>query len=664
MWKSLPWIALLLLPACSSDISPPNPGGDGGVLPFQSDPPSVYVAKVKNLLVGLPPTDDEVKAVVADPGALPHLIDTWMMLPEYQSKMMVFFELSFQQTQVKALDFAEIIPQFGLDRTAASAQLLQNVRESFARTVLELINEGQPITAAFSTKRLMMTPAMMELYAFLDARQVDDKNRIIDTFANANPTLNITLEAAQGPIPVAQSLNPASPNYMHWYSPDVATLNYPNTACNVDPVVLPAKAYSLHALLYGAIDNHTAGGGNCPMKTLTANSVQVLPTDFTTWKMVTIRPPRTGEAISTFYDLPTLRNATELVVKTPRVGFFSTPAFGANWSTNASNQMRVTTNQTLIVATGKQIDGTDMTAPTTTPGLDPTHTNPGTACFGCHRLLDPTRSILAATFSWNYASQTEAAYMGQKGLFAFEGVIQPVQTLDDFAQILAQHPATPVGWAQKLCYYINSAPCSEDDPEFQRVLGVFKSQNMSWNALVRELLSSPIVTNASQTKTSQDQGEVIAVMRRDHLCSALNQRLGLTDVCGLQATTRGTTVTQIAAGLPSDGYGRGSTVPVLPNQPTLFYRAGLENICAKLADQVIDAPTNSKWSSSQPDAAIADFVATMLALTPSDPRSAPATQLLTTHFHSAMGTGASATDSLKSTFVVSCLAPTFSGIGM
>jgi hypothetical protein len=87
-------------------------------------------------------------------------------------------------------------------------------------------------------------------------------------------------------------------------------------------------------------------------------------------------------------------------------------------------------------------------------------------------------------------------------------------------------------------------------------------------------------------------------------------------------------------------------------------------MCAKLADQVIDAPMNSKWSSTQPDAAIADFVATMLALVPSDPRSAPAKSLLTTHFHSAMATGASATDALKSTFVVSCLSPTFSGIGM
>ena len=652
--------------ACSSDINPPGggPNPDGGPLPFQADPPAVYVAKVKNLLVGLPPTDDEIKAVVADPNQLPHLIDGWMAMPEYDAKMMVFFELAFQQTQITGTDFDDMIPNTGLDRARGFPLLVQNVKESFARTALELVKEGQPLTATFTTNKIMMTPALMELYAFLDARQVDDRKRVTDSFAAANPSLSITVESAQGPIPMAQSLDPTSPNYMHWYSPDIATLNYPNAPCNADPTVMPASAFTLHLLLYGALDNHNISGSNCPIKTLTAASVQVAPTDYTTWKMVTIRQPNAGEAVTKFYDLPTLRNATTLVVKTPRVGFFTTPAFAANWSTNQSNQMRVTTNQTLIVATGMQLDLSDTTAPPSTPGLDPVHATPGSTCYGCHRLLDPTRSIFSATYSWYYSKQTDTTLTSQPGLFAFQGVVAMIHTIQDFAQTLATHPAVPAAWAQKLCFYVNSAPCSSDDPEFQRIVNDFKSNNLSWNLLVRELLSSPITTNAAPTKTTMDQGETIAVARRDHLCAALNSRLGLTDVCGLDANTPVSTVTQIAAGLPSDGYGRGSTSPVLPNQPTLFYRAGLENICSLLSAKVIDAPTNSKWSSTQPDAAIADMVATMLALTPSDPRAAQAQSLLTAHFHSAMSSGASASDALKSTFVVSCLSPTFSGIGM
>jgi len=75
--------------------------------PFQADPPAVYVAKVKNVLVGLPPTDDEVKAIEADPTQLKALIDGWMALPQYAEKMTRFFELAFQQTQVSIIDFAD-----------------------------------------------------------------------------------------------------------------------------------------------------------------------------------------------------------------------------------------------------------------------------------------------------------------------------------------------------------------------------------------------------------------------------------------------------------------------------------------------------------------------------------------------------------------------------
>src|SRR5882762_9265219 len=86
---------------CGNDTSG---GGDDSGPTFVPDPPSVYVAKVKNILVGLPPTDGEIAQVTADPKALDGLIDGWMALPEYQQKMMVFFELAFQQTQIAPTD--------------------------------------------------------------------------------------------------------------------------------------------------------------------------------------------------------------------------------------------------------------------------------------------------------------------------------------------------------------------------------------------------------------------------------------------------------------------------------------------------------------------------------------------------------------------------------
>jgi hypothetical protein len=109
---------------------------------------------------------------------------------------------------------------------------------------------------------------------------------------------------------------------------------------------------------------------------------------------------------------------------------------------------------------------------------------------------------------------------------------------------------------------------------------------------------------------------------------------------------------------------------VLPNQPTLFYRAGTENICEAVAALVIDTPAATQvagaaqWSSGQPTAAISDFAQTVMALPPSDARSAPAQALLQTHFNASLATGASASDALKSTFVAACLAPSSVSIGL
>jgi hypothetical protein len=658
---------------CGNDTSG---GGDEGDHPFTPDPPEVYVAKVKNILVGQPPSDDEIAQVKADANKLGTLIDGWMQLPEYQQKMMVFFELAFQQTQITAQDFVDIVPPNGLGNGRANPLLIQNVRESFARTVLALASQGRPLTDAFTTKQVMMTPALMEFYAFLDTRQVNDAAQVDDAFARANKAITGVMETAQGPIPLADSVNPASPNYMHWYSPDLPTLMFGDTTCNgIDPISFKISSQAIHGMLYGEIPGHAGPSGNCPARAGSAMSVQLAPTDFTAWKLVTIRQPKLGEARTVFVDVPSLRTATELVLQTPHPGFFSTPAFFANWPTNSSNQMRVTLNQSLIVATGTAIDGGDATSPPTTPGLDAEHAAPSSACFGCHQQLDPTRSILSSTYSWFYYPQTDQNLVKQPGLFAFQNVIAPMKTIDDFAQLLASHPLVAQAWGQKLCYYVNSAPCSANDPEFTRIVGKFASSGFQWNALVRDLMASPITTNASKTATAMANGQIVAVSRRDHLCAALNNRLGFVDICGLDTVqgNRGQPLAQIAqivSGMPSDGYGRGSTVPVLPNQPTLFYRAGLENVCSQVAALTIDAKPNpnqpgaKQWSSTQPDAAIAEFVSLVMALTPSDPRAAQAKTILTSHFQAAMAAKQTASDSLKSTFVAACLSPSFIGIGM
>ncbi len=71
-------LSALVAVGCGSASEKPGGGGGGSSFdggspdvpappPFQADQPYTYVAKVKNLLVGLPPTDDEIQQVVADP---------------------------------------------------------------------------------------------------------------------------------------------------------------------------------------------------------------------------------------------------------------------------------------------------------------------------------------------------------------------------------------------------------------------------------------------------------------------------------------------------------------------------------------------------------------------------------------------------------------------
>src|SRR5579871_2245676 len=262
---------------CSSHPSGSGAGGstsDAGPDLFQADLPQVYVAKVKNILVGLPPTDAEVKQVEADPTQLKTLIDGWMMMPEYSEKMMRFFELAFQQTQITEASFIDMLPQNGIGRGPGIPSLIQNIQESFARTMLELDTEGQPLTAAMTTKRLMMTVPLMELYAFLDTYHVDDAATITDQFAAQNPTATKIVQGTMGMsnITIEQSADSTSPFFMQWYNPDVAGLTDAKvpTCDHIDPITYPVTkqggSNALHYMLYGTAYSHQSSGGFCAIQ--------------------------------------------------------------------------------------------------------------------------------------------------------------------------------------------------------------------------------------------------------------------------------------------------------------------------------------------------------------------------------------------------------------
>ncbi len=668
--------------ASAGSSSAGGSGGSGGVpFNFQPTPPEVYVAKVKNLLTGLPPTDAEISMVKANASAFPGLVQSWMGLPQYQTKMVAFFATAFQQSQTTASDFSNQLPgvsgEIGINPNLAGP-LLQNLNESFAMTAWNLaVVQGQPFNTLLTTQQFWMTPALMMFYAFLDQRPVDDKGKYTDALYAANPNFTVTVTSKTMISPM-DSLTPGNSNYMHFYLPSLTDSHYVTSpACQIDPRVYSGKNVSdaLYQVLMGGLENGLPNYPNCPPSNTASTLGMLEATDFTDWKPVTIRHPNSGEATTSFYDLASLRASQELVLNIPYYGFFTTPSYLAEWNTNLSNSARVTANQTLIVALGKAFDATyapEPTPPASLAAIDPTHAIPHSACYTCHESLDPLRQFFRQSYSINFHEQVDPMETALPGILDFDGVNTPpaTQGIADLATALAGHPLLPAAWVQKLCYYADSLACDESDPEFQRLVSDFQQGGLIWNKLIQDFMTSPITTGATETKTlDENEGGVVPISRRDHWCTALSNRLGLPDACMISTKpTNGDQYEEqsVSLALPTDGFGRGSVAPVLANDPDMFFRGGVENLCRALADQVVDAPSQSKYTSMNPTAAIADFASNIMGLTSQDPRQAMAIGILTSHFMTAQQAPLkqSATNALKSTFVLACTSPNSVALGL
>ncbi|MDB4983316.1 MAG: hypothetical protein JWM82_4068 [Myxococcales bacterium] len=662
-----------------------DPGPAPGPIAYEAVAPASYTAKVKTLLTGLPPTAAELAAVTADPKALRGLLDQWMALPEFQTKMLLFFRNAFQQSQVDGTTTLDQLGGRGLSTNGqTNLRLYANLQESFPRTAWQLVAGGQPFNGTVQTTQHQMTTAMAAFLAFLDDRYVDDAGRTASRWVKATtpppppkttpptpalPGLTVTA-SSDLTITMADSLNPASPSYLK-FSTGMAMPACANPERSFTKEDAP---FQLFSILMGHVDSDKTITDN-----LTCKAFNIAPAftdaDFTDWHAVNVRAPKPGEATTKFYDVASLRGVKELVLNVPRVGFFSTPAFFANWSTNTSNLFRVTMNQTLIVGLGHSFDGTNATTPVSETGLDSEHAAPGSPCYGCHQTLDPMRQTLQQSYTLMYHEQMDPLKIAQTGVFTFAGVSRAASGAPDLAKAIAEHPMFAAAWAQKLCFYADSAPCSEDDAEFTRVVGVFAASHLNWKTLVRELFSSPLVTGAAHTKTFDDRGVPVSVARRDHWCGLLGRRLGINDPCGLSGlpglTGAQNAVGTLARGLPTDGYSRGSEDPVVPSDTSLFFRSGTENVCRRIADQVVDVavtatqPIPSRYVSTMPEPAITDFVQTLMGLPDGDPRAADARQILSDHYQAALKTtGIKAKDALKSTFVLACTAPSTIAVGL
>lgn len=675
--RSLGWslgasigLAAMLVQGCSGEVT--GGGGDAGGsadIPFEPVTPSVYVPKVKNLMTGLAATDAEIAAVVADPKALRDEIDQWMELPEFQARMLDFFRNAFQQNQVT---LAELTANLGNNANNLT-QFNQNYRarferslmDSFPRTAWQLVREGRPFTETLTTDRFMLTTAQMSVLSYIDERATDDANKVTDRLANRQAIPGFTLDP-NTTATLADTLNPASPNYLVWKLP--ITIPAGCTSSPAVPYVNPSTG-DKGAANYRTLFNFLFGSAPY-VPCYPMNNQTVTPTfaeaDWADWHMVTITPAGAGNTSPVFWDILAHRSATTMALHIPRIGFASTLAFAANWGTNASNEARVTANQALIVAIGQSIAGETAVTPFPVNATDAAHaTEP--ACAGCHIQLDPLKQYFRQSWTLSYHDQLDTT-QAPAG-FNIGGVVAQGSGIGALMATLAAHPRFGVAWTQKLQFWANSTPADESDPEVLRIAQAFHDSNFDFKTLVREVFSSPLVTFAAPTKTTRTQGVVLSISRRDQYCAALSNRLGVADICGMvtaQPTTAQTKIAQRALLLPVDTYYRAFALPSLPTDPDLFFRQSTEAMCTSIADQLIDLKIGaSRYVSTDPTTAIADFVATIMNVAPSDPRNVGAVQILTDHFAAAKATtGVSPTDALKSTFTTACVAPTSVIIGL
>jgi len=643
--------------------------------------PYSYAAKVKTLLTGEALTDTELQAVQADPTALGDLIDGWIVSDNARDMLVRFFMTAFQQTGLDnetffyPLGFSNTgLGRFTNPTSATTDEMLNaNFSESFARTAYEIVAAGQPWTDVLGTTDIMMTTAQMAYMAYQDDVVVDDdEKKTVRTTKNDFPKLRFVVNEADAP-PASEALDPKSANFgMFWNakladldaSCNVASVNVVDTTKNVAGEwriasgSMPPSFYVFSQMLgrHQSLSRHQAG---CSTGA-SSKTPLMARTDFSDWRVVHIRKPKSGESATKFYDLKSLRSSNELVINSDRPGFLGSPGFLGTWPTNEDNSSRVVINQILIVALGASFDGKSVSNFTPTD-LDAEHAAPGTECYGCHQTLDPMRDFVRASFTNFAGPQLDTDRQALEGHFVFGGVQSQGSGILDLVQVLAKHPFFAHAWAQKLCFYANSEACPEGD-ELDRVVKAFEDSGLDFRVLVRELFSSPLVIG-NMCISGVDAGTKATIARRSQFCAQLSHRLGITDICGLGTLSQDSSnlqkqVRDATSSIPDDGFSRAVIDPVTIGETGMFTRANREAACTIAA---LNAPQVFDNQSQQE--VIAVLVEKVMALPPSDPRHDQARTILEKHVSDALDLGKTEKQALQSAFVVACMSPGSAGVG-
>ena len=560
--------------------------------------PYSAISKVKMVLTGEAPTAAELSSVISNgqlnTTAFKTLIDQWQNSAASNEKFLNFFRVALQQDDV-VQDPSEL---FGVkQRQYPDYDIwLQNIKDSFARTAVDIVRNNRPFTEVVTTRRQAVTTALLVSMSYADNQQ----------------GLGI-------PINGAQVLN---------------FMRLPN-------------------------------GGDGYVITLQ-------PQDYNDWRFVNLTQAASNTASMPYNNLAGIRavqSGANYPLYLPRVGFFNTLAFQLKWATNEDNQFRVTTNQTLIGALGATFTPADATPHANLAALDPVHAPTTTSCYQCHRLMDPMRDVFKFSYGWAYRanagpnSGTLQSGAPRSPSFSFFGVQKPLTSVENFAQTVATHPLFADAWTQKLCMYVNSGPCNKSDARFAQVSNAFKNSNFNFRTLVRELMSSGLVVG--EWIGIEGSAPFVSAARSNHLCHALKKRYqqyaaanGIsytpTSICGSSSVA--------VSAMSEDSVARGVANFTLSPAITGFSYRAAEVICETAAKEI--AGSTNGFSTSNIDKAVLDIVTYIMGLPANHPRHAASVAAIKSVYTNATSAGLTPKLAMEEAFVVGCVSPDLTGVGL
>lgn len=609
--------------------------------PFDPVPAHVSLRAAKLTLTGMAPTDDEVRAVLADPQALKGLVAQWLETPEFKVKMLDFLTKTLQQDHTDIVDYGAQAQGRDVGATfRPPPEFRRSLNESMARTAWRLFEQERPFHEIASTRTWELTTALMSFLALTDRYESTvARDRLVHRFYNKpftdadknltfneNTPLNVQIRERTWFVPVS----------LEGCGDEPVTANSQNT-------VFSALTGGFRCTNNKSVDFHDQG--------------HFRPSDRTDWRSVTLTTAQDEADRPNYWDVPKFRGKDTLALTISRAGFYSSPAFLAKWRSNIDNSFRVTTNQAMIVGLGESFEDSDVTLPLKATNIATEHADPTTLCYACHSALDPMRNFFFKNFDPDtfHPLKTKEEVEPSFAFFGFTEADANMTPTDlaDLGTLIGMHPGFAKGWTQKLCTWANSQPCNEQDAEFLRIVEAFKSSDFNLKVLLVELFSSPLVTGATRTLTHDKLEYVTSISRQDHFCNLLDVRLSFPNACGQGAS--------LSASVPEDAWLRGSSTMLQPATSSLFYASTMEALCARVA-RLVDRD-GFPLQSADMEGSTRFLVEGFLGLAPSDPRHDLMLGVMNDHITEAAKVTGSKKIQLESAFTLACTSPFITSTG-